>query len=84
VGEYFVISSTISKMSTKLAKSTHPTTELTLSLNVNHEEHVRRALADTVASGSIIFEAYTSKDLIKQDNNNKTVTKKIKLINKAA
>jgi hypothetical protein len=43
-----------------------------VSLNVNHEEHVIRALADTGASSSIILEAYTSKDLIKQDKDNKT------------
>ena len=33
---------------------------------VNYEEHVLRALADTGASSSIILEAYTSKELIKQ------------------
>ena len=50
----------------------HPTTELVVSLNVNHEEHMLRALADTGASSSIILEAYTSKDLIKQDKDSKT------------
>ena len=53
-------------------ENSHPTTELVVSLNVNHEEHVLRALADTGASSSIILEAYTSKDLIKQDKDCKT------------
>ena len=53
-------------------ENSHPTTELVVSLNVNHEEHVLRALADTGASTSIILEAYTSKDLIKQDKDSKT------------
>jgi hypothetical protein len=44
------------------------------SLNVNHEEHVLRALADTGASSSIILEAYTSKDLIKDNEENKTTS----------
>jgi hypothetical protein len=43
-----------------------------VSLNVNHEGHVLRALADTGDSISIILEAYTSKDLIKHDKKNKT------------
>jgi hypothetical protein len=43
-----------------------------VSLNVNHEEHVHRALADTGASSSIILEAYTFKNLIKEDKDNKT------------
>jgi hypothetical protein len=38
-----------------------------VSLNVNYEEHVLRALADTGASSSIILEAYTSKDFIKHE-----------------
>jgi hypothetical protein len=46
-----------------------PTTELDVSLNVNHEEHVLRALAD--ASSSIILEASSSKDLIKHNKDNK-------------
>jgi hypothetical protein len=53
-------------------ENSHPTNELVVSLNVNHEEHVLRALADTGASSSIILEAYTSKDLIKQDKDSKT------------
>jgi Retroviral aspartyl protease len=51
----------------KLVENSHPTTELEVTLNVNHEEHVLRALADTGASNSIILEAYTSKDIIKQN-----------------
>jgi hypothetical protein len=43
-----------------------------VSLNINHEEHVLRALADTGASSSITLEAYTSKDLIKHDKMNRT------------
>jgi Aspartyl protease len=43
-----------------------------VSLNVNHEEHLLRALADTGASSSIIFEAYTSKQFIKNNDDNKT------------
>jgi hypothetical protein len=43
-----------------------------VTLNVNHEEHVLRALADTGASSSIILEIYTSKDSIKQNIENKT------------
>jgi hypothetical protein len=44
-----------------------------VSLNDNHEEHVLRALTDTGASSSVILEAYTSKDLIKQDKDNKII-----------
>jgi Aspartyl protease len=43
-----------------------------VALNVNHEEHVLRALADTGASSSIILKDYTSKDIIEQDKDNKT------------
>jgi hypothetical protein len=43
-----------------------------VSLNVNHEKHVLRVLADNVTSSSIILEAYTSKDLIKHDKKNRT------------
>ena len=53
-------------------ETSHPTTELVVSLNVNHEEHVLRSLAETDASSSIILDAYTSKDLIKQDKASKT------------
>jgi Retroviral aspartyl protease len=39
-----------------------------VTLNVNHEEHVLRALADTGASNSIILKDYTSKDTFKYNN----------------
>jgi hypothetical protein len=61
------LSPTICRTSIKEVKNIRPTTEFVVSLNVNHEEHVLRALADTGASSSIILEAYTSKDIIKQD-----------------
>jgi Retroviral aspartyl protease len=70
--EYFLFPPTISRSSTKLFENTHPTTELIVTLNVNHEEHVLRALADTGASSSIIVKAYTSKDSIKQNIKSKT------------
>jgi hypothetical protein len=57
---------------TKLAKSSHPTTELVVSLIVNNEERLLRALADTDASSSIILEAYTSAPFIKTDDSNTT------------
>jgi hypothetical protein len=57
---------------TKLAKSSHPTTESVVSLIVNNEEHLLRALADTGASSSIILEAYTSAPFIKTDDSNTT------------
>ena len=65
--EYFLFPPTISKSSTKLVENSHPTTELVVTLNVNHEEHVLRALADTGASSSIILDSYTPKDSIKQN-----------------
>jgi hypothetical protein len=57
---------------TKLAKSSHPTTELVVSLMVNNEEHLLRTLADTGASSSIILETYTSAPFIKTDDSNTT------------
>jgi hypothetical protein len=62
---------------TKLAKSSHPTTELVVSLIVNNEEPLLRALADTGASSSIILEAYTSAPFIKTDDNNTTTWSKM-------
>jgi Leu/Phe-tRNA-protein transferase len=64
---------------TKLIKSSHPTTELVVSLIVNNEEHPIRALANTDASSSIILEAYTSAifPFIKTDDTNKTTWSKI-------
>jgi hypothetical protein len=61
-----------SSSKTKIAKSSHPTTELVVSLIVNNEEHLLRALADTGASSSIIIEAYTSAPFIKTDDSNTT------------
>jgi hypothetical protein len=55
----FTSSKPFSANKTKLAKSSHPTTELVVCLIVNNEEHLLRALADTDAISSIILEAYT-------------------------
>ena len=65
--EYSFIPPTLSRTRISPVENSHTTTELVVSLNVNHEEHVLRALTDSGASSSIILEAYTSKDLIKQD-----------------
>jgi hypothetical protein len=46
-------------------KSSHPTTELVLSLIFNHEEHLLRALLETAARSSIILEAYISDPFMK-------------------
>jgi hypothetical protein len=43
--------------------------ESLLIIIVNHEEHLRRAIADTGASSSIIPEAYSSTPSIKNDKN---------------
>jgi hypothetical protein len=43
-----------------------------VSLIVNNEEHLIRALADTCSSSSIILEAYTSAPFIKTNDSNKT------------
>jgi hypothetical protein len=59
--EYFTLPSTISNTSNELVKTSHPSSELVLNLNVNHEKHVLRGLASTGASRSIIPEGYTSK-----------------------
>jgi hypothetical protein len=66
----FTSSKPFSSSKTKLAKSSHPTTELVVSLIVKNEEHLLRALADTGASSSIILEAYTSAPFIKTDDSN--------------
>jgi hypothetical protein len=65
--EYFYFPLTISRSTTKQVVNSHPTTKLVVTFNVNHEEHVLRALADTGASSGIILKAYTSKDSIKQN-----------------
>jgi hypothetical protein len=51
----------------KLAKTSHPTSEVFFCLTFNQEKYSLRAIADTGASSSMILEAYTSKPLI---NNN--------------
>jgi hypothetical protein len=56
-----------------LAKVSHPTTELVVSLIVNHEEYLLRAVADTVASSSISLEAFTTAPFINSDDSN-TIT----------
>ena len=56
-----------------LAKTSHPTSELVVSVTVNQEEHLLRALSDTGTSSSTILEAYTSRHLIKNDDENKTL-----------
>jgi hypothetical protein len=48
-----------------------------VNLIVNNEEHLLRALADTVASSGIILEAYTSSPFIKIDDNNTTTWSKM-------
>jgi hypothetical protein len=70
----FTSSKPFSSSKNNLAKSSHPTTELVMSLIVNNEAHLLRALADTGASTSIILEAYTSATFpfIKTDDSNTT------------
>jgi hypothetical protein len=68
----FTSSKPFSSSKTKLTKSSHPTTELVVSLIFNNDEHLLRALADTGASSSIILEAYTLAPFIKTDDNNTT------------
>jgi hypothetical protein len=64
-----------------LAKSSHPKkmTELVVSLIINNQEHLLRALSDTDASSSRILEVYTSAILpfIKTDDNNTTTWSKM-------
>jgi hypothetical protein len=71
--EYLLTSSIpFSSSKSNLAKSSHPTTKLVVSLIVNHEEYLLRELADTGASSSIILEANTSAPFIKTDESNTT------------
>ena len=71
--EYFSTSPNFFRSSkSKLAKASHPTFELVVSLTVNQEEHLLRALSDTGASNRIILEAYISRHLIKSNDENKT------------
>jgi hypothetical protein len=62
---------------TKLSEQNHLTqqliTELLVSLIVNNEEHLLRALADTGDRSSIILEANNSASFIKIDDSN-TIT----------
>jgi hypothetical protein len=57
-------------LKTKLAKSSHTPTELVLSVIVNHEEYLLRAIADTGGISSIIPEVYTSDPFIKTYDSN--------------
>jgi hypothetical protein len=68
----FTSSKTFRSSKTKLAKSSHPTTDLVVSLIVNNEEHLLRAQPDTGASSSIILEEYTAAPFIKIDDSNTT------------
>jgi hypothetical protein len=71
--EYFPFLSSLHRIkSNKLAKTSHPTSELIVSLQINNEEYLLRALADSGASSSIILEEYTSKNLIQRDKSNQT------------
>ena len=70
---YFPFFSRLTRIkSSKRSKTSHPTSELVVSLNINNEELLLRALADTGASSSIILEGYTSKNLIQRDKSNQT------------
>jgi hypothetical protein len=64
----------LAKLSQKNHLTQQPITELVVIFIVNNEEHLLRALADTVASSSIILEVYTSATFpfIKTDDNNTT------------
>jgi hypothetical protein len=64
----FTSSKPFSSSKTKLAKSSHPISELVVSLIINNEKNLLRVLADTGASSSIILEAYTSAPFIKTDD----------------
>jgi hypothetical protein len=68
----FTSSKPLRSSKTKLAKSSHSTAEFVVSLIVNNEEHLLRALADNGASSSIILETYTSDPFIKSDDSNTT------------
>jgi hypothetical protein len=77
--KYFSIScNSINSCKTKLENhfTKQTITELVVSLIVNNEEHLLRALADTSAS-SIILETYTSAPFIKTDDNNTTTWSKM-------
>jgi hypothetical protein len=65
----FTSSKPCSSSKTKLAKSSHPTTELVVSLIVNNEEYLIRALADTVVPAAASFLRH-----IPQTNSSKQMT----------
>ena len=50
--------------SSKLAKTSHPTTEVVVSLGVNYEEHLLRLFADTDASNSVILYKCTRNTMV--------------------
>jgi hypothetical protein len=52
----------------KIEKSSHPTTQLVVSLIVNNVEHLIKAIADTGASSSSILKTYISVPFIKNDD----------------
>jgi hypothetical protein len=62
----------LAKLSLQNHLTQQPSSELIVSLIVNHEDNLHRALAVTVASSSIILEAYTSATFIKTDDINTT------------
>jgi hypothetical protein len=68
----FTFSKPFSTMKTIMPKSSHPTIELVVSLIVNNEDHLLRALDDTGASSSIILEVYTSNPFIKTSDSKTT------------
>jgi hypothetical protein len=75
-GEEYLFTSSKPFSSSKIKLENHltqkPITELEVSLIINNQEHLLRALADTGASSSIILEAYTSASFIKTDDSNTT------------
>jgi hypothetical protein len=52
-------------------KITHPTSELMASLNLHHEDRLLREFFDTNSRSSIIFEAFTSEKVIRNEKANK-------------
>jgi hypothetical protein len=62
----------LAKLSYQNHLTQQTTTELVVSLIVNNEEHLLRALADNGARSSIILETYTSAPFIKTDDSNTT------------
>jgi hypothetical protein len=68
----FTSSKPFSSSKTKLAKSSHPNTELVVIIIVNNKEHLLRAIADTgvISSSSIVLGANISVPLIEKDDSN--------------